>query len=96
MKMDEFRKAIVKEKFECLHTMVESAEFYMSEILKRKEGECCTEALLPLTFNLGRMFGEIAEYDLPGWCVAYNTYNLYTEYKYRVMSKIRNFYYDEL
>lgn len=95
MKMDEFRKAIINVRFDCLRAKVDAAEFYMTEIMKRKEMDY-RDALFPLVFQLGRVLGELESFDLPDWSRAYRSYNLFTEYKYRVIAKIRNFYYDEM
>lgn len=96
MKMDEFKKSIFRLNIDHLRIIVECAESDMEEIRDARERGYSSDMIIPQIYNLGKSFGEINTFNLPEWCRCYKSYDLFLEYKYRVMDKIRDFYYHEL
>jgi hypothetical protein len=96
MKMDEFKKSILKLTINHLRIIVENIESDMEEIRDAKERGYCYDMIIPQIYNLGKCAGEVEIFNLPEWCRHYKSFNLFLEYKYRVIDKIRDFYYHEL
>lgn len=96
MKMDEFKKSILGLNIDHLRIIVECAESNMEEIIDAKEKGYSSDMIIPQIYNLGRCYGEVESFNLPEWCRRYKSYDLFLEYKYRVIDKIRDFYYHEL
>ena len=96
MKMDEFKKNILKLKIDRLRVIADVAEWEIAQIRDAKERGYSQEMLTPYIFKLGESLGELNFFDLPEWCKRYKSYALFIEYKYRVIDKIKDFYYHEL
>lgn len=96
MKMDEFKKSILKLKIDRLRVIAEMADWDMAQIRERNEKGCSHEILTPYIFKLGEELGELQFFELPEWCRGYKSYALFIEYKYRLIDKIKEFYYHEM